>query len=51
MIFSIHFSATKIQTPPKPELSSDHKNLYLQCLPVIISVEQQLQRVSWTAKV
>ena len=51
MIFSTHFSATKIPTPPKPDLSPDHKNLYLQCLPVIILVEQPLQRVSWTAQI
>ena len=38
-------------TPPKPELPPDHKNLYLQCLPVIIRVEQLLQSVSWTAQV
>ena len=51
MIFSTHFSATKIPTPPKPDVSPDHKNLYLQCLPVIILVEQPLQRVSWTAQI
>ena len=51
MIFSAHFSATKIPTPPKPDVSPDHNNLYLQCLPVIILVEQPLQRVSWTAQI
>ena len=50
MIFSIHFSASKIPTPPKLELSPDHKKLYLQHLPVIIRVEQPLQHVSWTAQ-
>ena len=51
MIFSTHFSAAKVPTPPKPDVSPDHKNLYLQCLPVIIVVEQSLQRVSWTAQI
>ena len=51
MIFSTHFSATKIPTPPKPDVSPDHKNLHLQCLPVIILVEQPLKRVSWTAQI
>ena len=50
MIFSIHFSANKILTILKPELSPDHKNFYLQCVPVII-LEQLLQRVSWTAQI
>ena len=50
MIFSIHFSTTKIPTPPKLELSPDHEKLYLQHLPVIIHVEQPLQHVSWTAQ-
>ena len=36
---------------PKTRLSSDHKNLYLQCLPVIILVEQPLQQISWTAQI
>ena len=49
-IFSIHFSATKIPTPPKLKLSPDHEKLCLQHLPVIIRVEQPLQHVSWTAK-
>ena len=51
MIFSIHFSANKIPTPPKPELSPDNKKLYLQCLPITIRVEQHLQHVSWTAQI
>ena len=51
IIFSTHFSAIKIPTPPKPDVSPDYKNLYLQCLPVIILVEQPLQRVSWTAQI
>ena len=50
MIFSIHFSTTKIPTPPKLELSPDHEKLYLQHLPVVIHVEQPLQHVSWTAQ-
>ena len=50
MIFSIHFSATKIPTPPKLELSPDHEKLYLQHLPIIIRVEQPLQHVPWTAQ-
>ena len=45
------FYSNKIPTPPKPDVSPDHKNLYLQCLPVIILVEQPLQRVSWTAQI
>ena len=51
VIFSTHFSATKIPTPPKPNVSPDHKNLYLQCFSVIILVEQPLQHVSWTAQI
>ena len=51
MIFSTHFSVTKIPTPPKSDVSPDHKNLYLQCLLVIILVEQPLQCVSWTAQI
>ena len=51
MIISTHFSATKIPTPTKPDVSPDHKSLYLQCLPLIIFVEQPLQRVSWTAQI
>ena len=41
------FSATRVPTPPKPELLPDHKNLYLQCLPIIIHAEQPVLRVSW----
>ena len=51
MIFSIHFSATKIPTPPLSDLSLDHKNLYQHCSAVTIPVEQPLQRVSWTAQI
>ena len=50
MVFSIHFSATKVPTPPKPELLPDHKNLYLQCLPIIIHAEQPVLRVSWNVQ-
>ena len=51
VIFSTHFSATKISTPPKPDKLPDHKNLCLQCLPVIILVEQPLQCIFWTAEI
>ena len=50
MIFSIHISANKILTILKLELSPDHKNFYLQWVPVII-LEQPLQHVSWTAQI
>ena len=45
------FCGTKIPTPPKSDVSPDHKNLYIQCLPMIILVEQSIQRVSWTAQI
>ena len=36
---------------PKPDVSPDYKNLYLECFPVIILVEQPLQRVFWTVQI